>query len=157
MASVKITELTDIGANIAYDTLVPVVDVAGSPVTQKANLQIVGNLILDGAGGANFVAAAEAVLAQSVTNAAQPNITSVGTLSSLSVTGNITCVTGNLNSNTIMNANVVNISRSVRLAVYANNTARDIAISSPQQGMMVFNQTGNVFQGYDGTGWVNLN
>jgi hypothetical protein len=46
-------------------------------------------LILNGAGGSYFPPAAQAVLAQSVTNAAQPNITSVGTLTSLAVTGNV--------------------------------------------------------------------
>lgn len=85
--NIKITALNDIGSNIAYTTLVPVVDMSGTPTTKKANLQIVGNLILSGAGGSYFVPAAQAVLAQTVTNAAQPNITSVGTLSSLTVSG----------------------------------------------------------------------
>lgn len=89
MTNIKITALTDIGNNIAPTTLVPVVDMAGPSTTKKANLQNVGNLILNGAGGSNFVPAARAILAQSVTNAAQPNITSVGTLSSLVVTGNV--------------------------------------------------------------------
>lgn len=44
---------------------------------------------------------------------------------------------------------------------YANDTARDAAITSPQAGMMIFNlrddSTGvPVFQGYDGTNWVDL-
>jgi hypothetical protein len=85
--NIKITALNDIGSNIAYTTLVPVVDMSGTPTTKKANLQIVGNLILSGAGGSYFAPAAQAVLAQTVTNAAQPNITSVGTLTSLTVTG----------------------------------------------------------------------
>jgi hypothetical protein len=101
--SVKITALTNIGANIAYSTLVPVVNMAGTPTTQKANLQIVGNLILTGAGGSYFPAAAQAVLAQTVTNAAQPNITSVGTLTTLAVTGNITA--GNINGGNLVSAN----------------------------------------------------
>ncbi len=101
--SVKITALTNIGANIAYSTLVPVVNMAGTPTTQKANLQIVGNLILSGAGGSYFPAAAQAVLAQTVTNAAQPNITSVGTLTSVAVTGNITA--GNINGGNLISAN----------------------------------------------------
>jgi hypothetical protein len=101
--SVKITALTNIGANIAYTTLVPVVNMSGTPETQKANLQIVGNLILAGAGGSYFPAAAQAVLAQTVTNAAQPNITSVGTLTTLAVTGNITA--GNINGGNLVSAN----------------------------------------------------
>lgn len=86
--SIKITSLTNIGANLSYTSIVPVVDVTAN-VTYKANLQIIGNLILSGAGGLNFVQAAQANLAQAVVNSAQPNITSVGTLISLAVTGNI--------------------------------------------------------------------
>jgi hypothetical protein len=85
--SIKITSLTNIGPNIAYNTVFPLVNTAGTPVTQKGNLQIIGNVILNGAGGAYFPPAAQAVLAQSVTNAAQPNITSVGTLTSLNISG----------------------------------------------------------------------
>lgn len=87
ITSIKITALTDIGNSIAYTTLVPVVDMAGTPTTEKANLQIVGNLILSGAGGSYFVAAAQAINAQTVSNAAQPAITSVGTLTGLTVGG----------------------------------------------------------------------
>jgi hypothetical protein len=101
--SIKITALQDIGANIAYTTLVPVVNMAGTPTTQKANLQNLGNFVLNGAGGSYFAPAARAILAQSVTNAAQPNITSVGTLTSLAVTGNITA--GNINGGNIVVAN----------------------------------------------------
>jgi hypothetical protein len=101
--SIKITALQDIGANIAYTTLVPVVNMAGTPTTQKANLQNLGNLILNGAGGSYFARAAQANIALSVANAAQPNITSVGTLSSLVVTGNIS--SGNANLGNIATAN----------------------------------------------------
>ena len=101
--SIKITALQDIGANIAYTTLVPVVNMAGTPTTQKANLQNLGNLILNGAGGSYFARAAQANLALSVSNAAQPNITSVGTLTSLVVTGNIRA--GNANLGNIATAN----------------------------------------------------
>lgn len=44
---------------------------------------------------------------------------------------------------------------------YANDTARDAAITSPEAGMMIFNQRDDstgvpVFQGYDGSNWVDL-
>ena len=45
----------------------------------------------------------------------------------------------------------------MQLPVYANNTARDSAISSPNAGMIVFNTTGTKFQGYTGAAWVDLN
>jgi len=94
-ANIKITALSDItSANMTYQDLLAVVDMNGTPETKKSTVQLVGNLILDGAGGSYFPAAAQAVLAQSVTNAAQPNITSTGTLTSLAVTGNV--VAGNM-------------------------------------------------------------
>lgn len=99
--SISITALTDIGTNISYTTLVPVVNMTGTPETQKANLQIVGNLILENAGGSYFAPAYQAILAQSVVNAAQPNITSIGTLATLNVTGNVNfgnISTGNIDS-----------------------------------------------------------
>ena len=45
----------------------------------------------------------------------------------------------------------------MQLPTYANNAARDSAISSPNAGMMVFNTTGTKFQGYTGASWVDLN
>jgi hypothetical protein len=78
--AIKITGLPNIGNAIAPSTLIPVVNVSGEAITQKANLQITGNLILAGAGGANFVPAGLANLAYSVANSYQPNITRVGYL-----------------------------------------------------------------------------
>jgi hypothetical protein len=101
--SIKITALTPIGANIAYTTLVPVVNMTGTPTTQKATAQVLGNLILNGAGGSYFPAAAQAVLAGTVTTAAQPNITSVGTLTSANVTGNLKSGNANLGNLAIAN------------------------------------------------------
>ena len=45
----------------------------------------------------------------------------------------------------------------MQLPIYANNTARDSAISSPNAGMIIFNSTGTKFQGYTGAAWVDLN
>lgn len=117
--SIKITALTDIGANIAYTTLVPVVNMGGTPTTEKANLQIVGNLILNGAGGSYFPAAAQSILAQTVSNAAQPNITSVGTLTALTVTGNSTF--GNISAGNLVSAN--NFSGLITTAAQPNITS----------------------------------
>jgi hypothetical protein len=95
--TVKITELTNIGANLASSTVVPVVNMAAPPVTQKTTIGNIANLVLQGA-GVDYAEATVALLAQTVSNAAQPNITSVGTLTSLSVTGNAT-INGNITSN----------------------------------------------------------
>lgn len=102
--SIKITSLNNIGANLSYNAVFPVVNITGTPETYKANLQIIGNYILSQAGGANMVQALQSTFSQSVTNAAQPNITSVGTLTTLSVSpGNIS---GNTNGYTIGYLNV---------------------------------------------------
>tara|TARA_Y100000389_G_scaffold99924_1_gene96706 strand:- start:297 stop:899 length:603 start_codon:yes stop_codon:yes gene_type:complete len=88
--NIKITALNDItSANMTYNDIVAVVDMNGTPETKKANVQLVGNLILSGSGGSNFAKAAEATNAETVSNAAQPAITSVGTLTAVTVTGNV--------------------------------------------------------------------
>lgn len=104
--AIKISALPNIGNSISPTTLIPVVNMSGVPTTQKANLQLTGNLILAGAGTANFVPARLSNLAYSVVNAAQPNITSVGTLTGLTVSpGNIS------------GANVIS-SNTIQLGVY---------------------------------------
>jgi hypothetical protein len=87
---IKITQLADIGsANIAVNTLLPVVNMAGVSTTQKTTLGNLANVVLSQTGG-NYVPAALATIAYSVANAAQPNITSVGTLTDLEVANSIT-------------------------------------------------------------------
>ena len=95
---IKITQLTDIGsANLAVTTLLPVVNMAGLSTTQKTTLGNLANVILSQAGG-NYAPVAVANLSYSVTNAAQPNITSVGTLTNVVVSGNAS-INGNITSN----------------------------------------------------------
>ena len=43
------------------------------------------------------------------------------------------------------------------LAVFADDAARDAAVTAPAAVMMVFNTTGTKFQGYTGAAWVDLN
>ena len=45
----------------------------------------------------------------------------------------------------------------ITLPTFADNTARDTAITQPAAGMMIFNTTGTKFQGYTGSAWVDLN
>lgn len=146
---IKITALTDIGANIAYTTVVPVVNMAGTPTTQKANLQIVGNLILNGAGGSYFPRVAQANIALSVANAAQPNITSVGTLTSLAVTGNTT--SGNANLGNLVVANffsgdgglLSNLTPSANTLVWVTKPTTNT--SAGVSGQIARDTTGNIF------------
>lgn len=100
---IKTTALTTIGNGLSHTTLVAVVDMSGTPVSNKANLQVIGNLFMDGAGGSYFSPAALSNVALSVANAAQPNITSVGTLTSVTVSGNVTA--GNANLGNLASAN----------------------------------------------------
>jgi hypothetical protein len=45
----------------------------------------------------------------------------------------------------------------IQTAVYADSAARDAAITAPQAGQMVFVTNLLKFQGYTGSGWVDLN
>lgn len=90
ISAIKITSLANIGSNLSYNSVLPIVDINGVATTYKASVQNLGNYILNGAGGAYFTRAAQANIALSVANSAQPNITSVGNLTSLVVTGNVT-------------------------------------------------------------------
>jgi hypothetical protein len=159
--SIKITALQDIGANIAYTTLVPLVNMAGVPTTQKANLQNLGNLILNGAGGSYFPRAAQANIALSVANAAQPNITSVGTLTSLAVTGNITA--GNINGGNIVVANFYYgdggfLTNVVANSSYSNsNVANYLPTYTGNVGASNVNVTGTIYaNGISSTGSASL-
>jgi len=101
-SQIKITQLTNIGSgNIATTTLLPVVNMAGVPTTQKTTLGNLANVILSQA-GSNYAPASLSNVAYSVSNAAQPNITSVGTLTSVSVTGNATI--GNVTTGGLLTA-----------------------------------------------------
>lgn len=137
-ALVKITALDDIGINIAKDTVVPVVNLLGVPTTQKANVQIMGNLILSGAGGANFVMAAKASYATTATtanvvaNADQPNITSVGTLVDLTTTGNIT-LAANLTLEGTSNPNVASdMNIAFKIPILINGNTYYIALTEAE-------------------------
>lgn len=45
----------------------------------------------------------------------------------------------------------------LKLPSYADNAARDAAITSPARGMMIFKIDSSKFQGYTGAAWVDLN
>lgn len=82
--TIKISALPNIGSNLAGNTLLPVVNTNGVYTTDKTSVGAIGNLVLSEA-GSNFAAAQLSIYSQSVVNAAQPNITSVGTLTSLEI------------------------------------------------------------------------
>jgi hypothetical protein len=127
--NIKITALNDItSANMTYNDIVAVVDMNGTPETKKANVQLVGNLILSGSGGSNFAKAAQATNAETVSNAAQPAITSTGTLTAVTVTGNVAAgnVSGTAGVFTYVSgdgANLTNLPSGSNSAAIANGTS----------------------------------
>jgi hypothetical protein len=101
--TIKITQLPSIGNNLTAGTVLPVVAVNGiTPVTDKTTVGNIANFTLTNAGN-TLPPALLAIYSQTVTNAAQPNITSVGTLTSVTVTGNIG---GNLKIPSIANLKI---------------------------------------------------
>jgi hypothetical protein len=84
-ATIKITQLPNIGNNLSANTILPVVDTTGTAITQKVTVGNVANFILTEAGNL-LPAAFVSQVAYNVSNAAQPNITSVGNLSGLTLT-----------------------------------------------------------------------
>ena len=86
MANIKISQLPNINANLSNVSLLPIVSVNGATTTDKTTVQQLANYIL-GESGNLFVSADLANLSYNVVNAAQPNITSVGTLTGLTVVG----------------------------------------------------------------------
>ena len=86
MANVKISQLPNINGNLTQSALIPIVSTNGNLTTDKVSTQQLANYIL-GQSGNLFVSANISNLAYNVVNAAQPNITSVGTLTGLTVVG----------------------------------------------------------------------
>lgn len=122
----------------------------------------------DSAGFTNT--SAIATKAGTVTTNAQPNITSVGTLTSLIVNGNVNV--GNVTasnfigsgSNATLSASTnVRLSAGTSVQVIGGGTFRlpsldssQIANLSPVNGDMIYNSTVNKFQGYENGAWANL-
>jgi len=117
---VKITGLNnlanvDLNGNIVIPVVDPTVTLATPDgQTLRSNVNQIGNYILNEAG--NLFPSAN--VANTVKNNAQPNITSVGTLVGLQVSGNVT-VAGTTNSNNII-ANTITANTIVANIVTAN-------------------------------------
>lgn len=102
MATIKITQLPSIGNNLSASTVLPVVDISGTATTDKTTVGNIANFILSQAGN-TLPPAFVSTVAYSVANAAQPNITSVGVLTGLEVSGDVTLAT---NLTSYANANL---------------------------------------------------
>jgi hypothetical protein len=86
MANVKISQLPNINGNLTANSLLPVVSTNGTFITDKVNVSNLANYIL-GESGNTFASGNISNLAYNVINASQPNITTVGTLTGLTVVG----------------------------------------------------------------------
>jgi hypothetical protein len=96
--NIRLIESGNIALTVGGTSNVVVVTTTGANVTGTLNVS--GNANVGNLGATNVVAT---LLTGTLTTAAQPNITSVGTLSSLSVTGNIGA--GNVNAGNLLTAN----------------------------------------------------
>lgn len=134
----KITGLNDV--EVVYGNLIiPVVDPTVTLATPdgqtlQANVFQLGNFILDEAGNSLHTAN----VANTVKNNAQPNITSVGTLTSLTVSGNVSIgsnlsVTGNLSVNNIT-ANDITVDDITADLINANVITANIVTASLANG-----------------------
>lgn len=82
--TIKITQLPSIGNGLSASTILPVVNTSGTAVTEKVTVGAVANFALTQAGN-TLQPAFLSTMAYSVSNAAQPNITSLGTLTGLTI------------------------------------------------------------------------
>ena len=85
-----------------------------------------------------------------------------GTVGANAVPGSILLATANAAGTPtpallVDSSQATNFQGAATLKSYADDAARDAAITSPAAGMMIFNATGTKFQGYTGSAWVDLN
>jgi plastocyanin len=119
-----------------------------------ANISATGNATITGNvsgtyfnGNGSALTGIVATVAQTVTTAAQPNISSVGTLTSLAVTGNVTA--GNVLTNNLLYANGVawNLGSAYTLPTASTTTLGGIKIDG---STLAFNGSGQLY--YTGAG-----
>ena len=104
-----------------------------------------GSLLSSITGGNVTGQVANALIAGTVYTASQPNITSVGTLTSLSVSGNIT--SGNISGGNLVSANYLSgNAHLVSGLALGDSNFTDVLITSPTNGQ---------YLGYNGVNWVN--
>ena len=121
MTTVNITSLPNIGNLLTSNSILPIVSTVGSGSTDKITVGALANYILVQTGNL-LPPAQQALTSQTVTNAAQPNITSTGTLTSLSVSGNVTV------NNTLTFSNIVQSSNTTPLAATDTTIAFKVPI-----------------------------
>jgi hypothetical protein len=148
----KITGLNDLEV-VTGDIIIPVVDPTITPATPdgqtlQANVQQLGDYILAEAG--NLFP--EARVANTVSNPAQPNITSLGTLTSLVVSGNVTVNNTTISNNIVANTITADtIIANIVTSQLANGTS-NVSIPSAN-GNVTISASGNAnIATFSGTG-----
>jgi len=144
--TIKITQLQNIGNGLAANTLLPVVNTTSTAITQKVTVGNVANFILNQSGNL-LPAAALANLSYSVVNAAQPNITSVGTLNvnTLKISGGSsgqvlrTDGSGNLSFATLSSTSIANGNSNVSIPGFSSNVTISVSDTS---NVVVISTTG---------------
>jgi hypothetical protein len=131
MTTVNITSLPNIGNLLTSNSILPIVSTVGTATTDKITVGALANYILLQAGNL-LPPSQQALTAQTVTNAAQPNITLVGTLTSLSVLGNT--IVGNLSTaGTISAAGttiVGNLSTTGTISAVGNTVVGNVTVNN---------------------------
>ena len=146
MATIKISQLPPSNSNLSLQAVIPFStnDPNGVLQSYKDTIANIGNLILQSATGAgpNLMAAANAISSQTVTNAAQPNITSVGTLTSLTISGHLTANTMSINNITTGNVSVTGFVRGQSVISNSSVTAVTMTATGTITGGDIVSTTG---------------
>jgi hypothetical protein len=132
-------------------------NVSGGNITTGGNANVTGNVTanyfigngsqLTGVVASSASTATSATTSITVTASAQPNITSVGTLTSLDVSGNVTV--GNISGANLIVSNYFSGNGSSLTGLSLNDSQfTDVSTSSPTTGQLL---------GYNGTYWTNVN
>lgn len=156
MTTITIPQLPTIpNANISASSILPIVDTTGVPQTDKVTVGNLANFVLTQAGNL-LENAFLSTYAESVTNAAQSNITSVGTLTSLTISGVTTLgAVGNVRITGGVSGQVLRTDGAGNLTwVSGNGVTGNIIFTNSNISTSTLNTAVNIIG--NGTGAVNL-
>jgi hypothetical protein len=173
LSSLTVTANISTNGNLIVVGNVEPGNIVSTGLITGVTIQATGNLV---GGNANIVNSVNAVngnftnVAATITTAAQPYITSLGTLANLSVTGNVTA--GNFIGNvvgdgagtpTISSTTNLDLSAVSAVRVIGGGTFRLPTLTSAQianliaaNGDMVYNSTTTTIQAYANSAWGNI-
>lgn len=155
----------DVGEGLASVTTQTIVG-DGSTITFALNQSATAaSIIVSTNGVVQAPGTAYVVTTNQITFAEAPlttDVVEIRFIANLAVIDELTNSSGNAKVRTSETAALVNVTGNLaingsflQVPQYANSTVRDSAVAAPAAGMIVL--TGNIFQGYNGTGWVDFN